>query len=124
MEQKFYICEICGNITAMITNSGVPVVCCGRKMTKMVPAADEAGNEKHSPVWRLEDGKVRITVGAAAHPMTPEHSIAWIAVSTRQGFQYRQLNVSEPPAACFAVDEEDEVTAVYAYCNLHGLWKA
>ncbi|MBQ2904986.1 MAG: desulfoferrodoxin, partial [Peptococcaceae bacterium] len=29
MEQKFFICETCGNIVAMVRPSGVPVVCCG-----------------------------------------------------------------------------------------------
>ena len=28
------------------------------------------------------------------------------------------------PEGCFALCEGDEAEAVYAYCNLHGLWKA
>ena len=28
------------------------------------------------------------------------------------------------PEVCFALCEGDEVEAVYAYCNLHSLWKA
>ena len=32
MEQKFYICEHCGNIIAMVKDAGVPVMCCGQKM--------------------------------------------------------------------------------------------
>ena len=28
------------------------------------------------------------------------------------------------PHGCFALCEGDEVEAVYAYCNLHSLWKA
>lgn len=31
MEQKFFICEHCGNIVASVNDSGVPVVCCGEK---------------------------------------------------------------------------------------------
>ena len=30
---KFYICEKCGNVIEKIDDSGVPVVCCGQKMT-------------------------------------------------------------------------------------------
>jgi len=30
----------------------------------------------------------------------------------------------EIPKAEFFIGEDDEITAVYAYCNLHGLWKA
>ena len=29
MEQRFFICEHCGNIIAVVKASGVPVVCCG-----------------------------------------------------------------------------------------------
>ena len=31
MEQKFYICERCGNMMAAVKESGVPVMCCGQK---------------------------------------------------------------------------------------------
>ena len=31
MEQKFYICEHCGNIVAMVKNAGVPVCAADRK---------------------------------------------------------------------------------------------
>ena len=37
MEQRFFICEVCGNIIAMVKPSGVPVMCCGRKMTPIEP---------------------------------------------------------------------------------------
>ena len=30
----------------------------------------------------------------------------------------------QPPQAVFALCDGDEVEAVYAFCNLHGLWKA
>ena len=33
------------------------------------------------------------------------------------------LKPGEPPKACFCLCEGDEVEAVYAYCNLHSLWK-
>ena len=32
MEQRFFVCEVCGNIIAMVKPSGVPVMCCGQKM--------------------------------------------------------------------------------------------
>ena len=50
MEQKFFICETCGNIIAMVKPSGVPVVCCGQKMEELVPNTVEASGEKHIPV--------------------------------------------------------------------------
>ena len=36
MEQKFYRCEICGNIIAKVHDSKVPVVCCMQKMQELV----------------------------------------------------------------------------------------
>ena len=30
----------------------------------------------------------------------------------------------EKPKVCFKICEGDEIEAVYAYCNLHSLWKA
>ena len=124
MEMKFYICEHCGNMIAMVKDSGVPVMCCGQKMTEIVPGTTDAAVEKHVPVWEVRDNKVLVTVGAAEHPMLPEHYIEWIAVHTRQGNQRKTLQPGEAPRACFALCEGDEVLAVYAYCNLHSLWKA
>ena len=36
----------------------------------------------------------------------------------------KELHPGEKPEVCFALCEGDEVEAVYAYCNLHSLWKA
>ncbi len=124
MEMKFYICEHCGNMVAMVKDSGVPVMCCGQKMKEIVPGTTDAAVEKHVPVWEMRGNKVLVTVGAAEHPMLPEHYIEWIAVHTRQGNQRKTLQPGEAPRACFALCEGDEVLAVYAYCNLHSLWKA
>ena len=33
------------------------------------------------------------------------------------------LTPEDKPQACFALCCDDEVEAVYAYCNLHSLWK-
>ena len=123
MEQKFYLCQHCGNIIAKVKDSGVPVVCCGEKMTELVPGAVDAAPEKHVPVYTVEGNTVRVKVGAAEHPMLPEHYIEWISLQTRQGNQRKELRPGERPEVCFALCAGDEVEAVYAYCNLHGLWK-
>ena len=34
----------------------------------------------------------------------------------------KQLKPNQEPKDCFSLCEGDEVEAVYAYCNLHGLW--
>jgi len=124
MEMKFYVCKHCGNIVAMVKSSGAPISCCGEKMSELVPGTTDAAVEKHVPVFEIVDNKVIVTVGSAEHPMLEEHYIEWIAVQTTSGNQRKALKPGEPPKACFALCEGEEVEAVYAYCNLHKLWKA
>lgn len=124
MEMKFYRCRHCGNIIAYVKNSGVAVVCCGEKMQELVANTVEASYEKHIPVVKVEGDRVEVRVGSIDHPMIPEHYIEWIALQTKQGNQRKALNPGDEPAVCFAICPGDEVEAAYAYCNLHGLWKA
>lgn len=124
MKQRFFICEHCGNIIAMVKDKGVPVFCCGQKMTELVAGTVEASAEKHIPVYKVEGNKVHVTVGSVEHPMLEAHFIEWISLETKQGNQRKVLEPGQNPEACFAMCEGDEVVAVYAYCNLHGLWKA
>jgi len=123
MELKFYVCRHCGNIIAYVKRSGVKVICCGEPMGELVPNTTDASLEKHVPVVDVKDGIVTVTVGSAAHPMTEEHYIEWIAIQTKKGNQRKALNPGDKPEACFSICKGDEVEAVFAYCNLHGLWK-
>ena len=124
MEQKFFICETCGNIIAMVKPSGVPVVCCGKPMKQIVPNTTDAAQEKHVPVWSKEGNLVKVQVGSVAHPMIPAHYIEWVSLQTKAGNQRKALAPEQAPEVVFALTDGDEVEAVYAYCNLHGLWKA
>lgn len=124
MEQKFYICERCGNIIAKVKDTGVPVMCCGQPMKEIVPGTSDASLEKHVPVYEVIDNVVKVKVGSIEHPMTKEHYIEWISLQTKNGNQRKTLSPEDKPEACFAILDDDEVEAVYAYCNLHSLWKA
>jgi len=119
---KFYICERCGNLVGMINESGAPLMCCGQKMTKLEAGTVEASREKHIPVAKVEGNTVHVTVGSVEHPMTEEHSILWVYLETDNGGQRKCLEVGKAPEVTFAIVDEKPV-AVYAYCNLHGLWK-
>ena len=121
-DNKFYICEHCGNIVGMIHNAGVPMMCCGQKMTKLEAGVVEASHEKHIPVVTVEGNTVRVNVGSVTHPMSEEHHIAWVYLQTNRGGQRKCLDVTGAPEVTFALADETPV-AVYAYCNLHGLWK-
>ena len=121
MKTKFYICNHCGNIITKINDAGVPVSCCGEKMTELVPNTVEASGEKHVPVASVENGVVSVAVGSVAHPMVPEHSIEWVYLLTDKGGQFKYLNPGSDPEVKFQLGDE-KALAVYAYCNLHGLW--
>ena len=120
---NFYLCEQCGNLIGMIHNAGVPMLCCGQKMKPLVPGTVEASREKHIPVATVEGNLVKVTVGSVAHPMAEEHSILWVYLQTDKGGQRKNLPVGGEPTVTFALAEEKPL-AVYAYCNLHGLWMA
>ena len=124
MEQRFFVCEVCGNIIAMVKPSGVPVMCCGKKMKEIVPNTTDASQEKHVPVWSQEGNLVTVKVGSAPHPMLAAHHIEWVSLQTVAGNQRKALIVDGAPEVTFALTDGDTVEAVYAYCNLHGLWKA
>lgn len=119
---KFYRCRHCGNIITYLNNSGVQVVCCGEKMQELVPNSIDASAEKHVPVITTNGNIVTVDIGSVEHPMTEAHYIQWICLETEQGVQYAYLNPGDKPKAVFALKENDQVAAAYAYCNLHGLW--
>ena len=123
MSTKFYICEKCGNIIGKIHDSGVSVVCCGQKMTKLEAGVVEASREKHIPVVTVNGNTVEVVVGSVLHPMAEEHNISWVYLETDKGGQRKNLNPGDEPRVTFALSDEKPL-AVYAYCNLHGLWKA
>lgn len=118
---KFYICKHCGNIVTKLNDSGVPLVCCGERMQELVPNTVEASGEKHVPVAEVQGDTVVVNVGAVDHPMAEEHHIEWIVLQTGSGFQVRRLNPGSAPHATFLLGDEKPL-AVWAYCNLHGLW--
>ena len=119
---KFYICEKCGNIVEMVNASGVNPHCCGQKMSVLEAGVIEASREKHVPEVEVLDGKVKVVVGSVLHPMSAEHSILWVSLETDKGSQRKYLEVGADPVVYFALENEKPI-AVYAYCNLHGLWK-
>ena len=121
-KNRFYICEKCGNIVEMVNASGVTPHCCGQKMSILEAGVVEASREKHVPEVEVLDGRVNVVVGSVLHPMAEEHSILWIELVSDKGVQRKYLNPGEAPAVSFLLKNEKPIE-VYAYCNLHGLWK-
>ena len=122
-ETRFFRCEICGNLVGMIHASGAKMTCCGQEMTELVPGSVDASHEKHVPVIKQNGDTVTIHIGSVDHPMTEEHHIGWVYLQTTDGGQRKCLAVGGAPEVTFALGGAKPVAA-YAYCNLHGLWKA
>jgi len=118
---KFYICRHCGNLIGMIHDAGVPMICCGEKMEALAANTVEASGEKHVPVAVVEGDVVTVSVGSVHHPMIPEHYIEWVYLQTEKGGQRKAFQPGEEPVVKFTLID-DKPVAVYAYCNLHGLW--
>lgn len=120
---RFYVCKHCGNLIGMIHSAGVPIKCCGENMAELVPNTTDAAQEKHVPVATVSGNTVSVSVGSTEHPMTEDHSIEWVYLQTEKGGQRKAFAAGDAPKATFVLDG-DKPVAVYAYCNLHGLWKA
>ncbi len=118
---EFYICKHCGNIITKLTDHHTPVSCCGEVMNKLLPNTTEAATEKHKPVIVMEDGHKYAVVGSTVHPMTAEHYIEWIVVDYGDHYRVHHLNPGDEPKVKLC--KKCEVVDIYAYCNLHGLWK-
>lgn len=84
----------------------------------------DAAVEKHVPVIDIQrDGHIiQVTVGEVEHPMTKEHLIEWIALDAGGRLEIHHLSADQKPTTFFAGGVKNGT--VYAYCNLHGLWKA
>jgi len=119
---QFYICPDCGVLIEMIHDSGIVPSCCGMKMDKLIPNTVEASGEKHIPAVTVNGDTVTVNVGSVDHPMQDIHYIEWIQLNTENGCQRRTLSPGQAPNVVFHLGGEKPV-AVYAYCNLHGLWK-
>lgn len=120
-EVDFYRCEVCGNIVSLIKKGGGTLTCCGQAMTKLVANSTDAAKEKHVPVVTKESGKIKVSIGSTLHPMLPEHHIEWIALVCGDKVEFKFLKPGDEPKSEFG---EVESGTVFAYCNLHGLWKA
>ncbi len=121
METKFYLCKKCKNVVEKLVDSGIPIVCCGENMSELIPNTEDASVEKHLPVvTKVDDYTLKIDVGSVIHPMVPQHFIAFIYVEGENSFQ--RINLTKEPSGQFCI-RNTKPKNVYAYCNLHGLWK-
>ena len=115
---KIYQCEACKKV--IITKDELNL----EGWREIKAGETDAAQEKHVPVYEVKCGKVRVAVGSVMHPMSVEHSIEWVLLETTQGYQVKYLTPDVAPEVAFGLSAGEKVVGVYAYCNLHGLWKA
>ena len=76
--------------------------------------------EKHVPIYEIRDNKIFVQVGSVEHPMTEEHYIMWIAQVNGNEIIKEELKPGMKPSCVF---DYIKGSTIYAYCNLHSLWK-
>ena len=126
MELKFYKCLHCANILIPVVDSGATPSCCGDKMELLKAGKSDGAVEKHLPViLREDDGKhVTIDVGSVPHPMTDEHWIQTVVLLYGERTYMFELEPGGAPQARCSIKDNSVPLTAYAFCNLHGLWKA
>jgi len=120
---QIYHCEICGQVVSVLTKGAGTLVCCGVDMTLLVPNSTDASEEKHVPVVTRDGDTYTIEVGEVPHPMEPNHYIDFIVFECAGSSCVYKLDVDGPPSKTITMCT-CEPTAVYAFCNIHGLFKA
>lgn len=121
MNMKIYKCKKCENIVELIEDKKGVLTCCGETMEELIPNTVDAAAEKHVPYTVIEEDDVLyVKVGEVDHPMTEDHYITWVAAVYDDSVLKYNFKPGEVPEAVF---DYEEGMVVYAYCNLHGLWK-
>lgn len=121
MAIQFYKSNCSDDVVVKVVDGGQSSTCDNQTMTLLEPNTTDAAGEKHVPVvTRVDDQTIKVEVGSVAHPMLPNHHIAFVYVETERGGV--RVDLKDEPQANICVGNE-KVVAVYEYCNLHGLWK-
>ena len=119
---RFYVCRVCGKVIGLINDTEVPTICCDKEMEMLKANTSDGAVEKHVPVYKIdkEEGEIVVKVGSIEHPMEKEHYIMWIAQVTDNSTTRIQLFPEQETTVRMKYIKG---ATIYAYCNLHGLWK-
>jgi superoxide reductase len=120
---KFYKCEVCGNVVSVIAAGEGELVCCGKPMVLMQEhRKEDEGKEKHVPVIEKTEAGVRVKVGSVPHPMEEKHYIQLIQLLKGDDVVIgKRLRPGQEPAAEFCLVDTAGLRA-RILCNIHGLW--
>ncbi len=121
---KFYICPESLTVVEVVAGQPAPLTCDGKPMQELVPNSTEAAVEKHMPIPTVENGVLKVSVGEVEHPSIEKHWIPFVAVKVGDLVMRRTIKATEKPEAMFPIGDFKGEVEVYAWCNLHGMWKA
>ena len=122
-EVTFFACATCRTMVERVGGDSRTLSCCATLMQRLLPNTVDASLEKHKPVLKRGKDGLEVQVGEILHPMSFEHYIEWIIVVYDNRVSRIKLLPGQNPSATICLKEET-TPQVYAYCNLHGLWKA
>lgn len=117
---KIRKCEKCGAIVKVLHNctcKDCGIKCCGETMKEVIPNSVECALEKHIPTYEKIGDTIQVKVN---HVMEEKHSIEWISMIHGNTEIIKTLKPEETATAEFPYRKG---ATIYAYCNLHGLWK-
>lgn len=117
---RFYKCPVCGNIIELVEGDIKNIRCCGKEMELINANTVDAAVEKHVPVYKVEGDSLVVTVGEVEHPMIEEHYIMWVLLVSENRKYRVELKPNDKPIVKLPYVKG---ATLYAYCNLHGLWK-
>ena len=121
-DARFFVCEHCGNLVTTIEDAGVPMMCCGQKMTELKAGTTDAAVEKHVPVVTQDGNKVSVAVSSVEHPMLPEHYIQFIEIYKKDKSELHLKYLNPGDIAEFNITCLPEEIDAIEFCNIHGLW--
>lgn len=111
LKSSLYVCPICGNV---FHSAGKAMIsCCG---VILPPLEAEAPDDEHQIDCQLVEDEYYVS---AAHPMTKEHYISFMAYCTGDRFQIVKLYPEGNPETRFFKRGRG---ILYWYCNRHGLF--
>ncbi len=112
LRSRFYVCPVCGNVIRTIGEALIS--CCGITLPPLEP---ESCDEEHRISLEITEDEYYVR---ADHPMGKDHYISFFAAVSDNGLQLVKLYPEGDAEARFKVSR---VRQIYAYCNIHGLFK-
>ena len=112
LKSKFYVCPVCGNIIHSMEESIIS--CCGVKLQVLDSILE---NEKHTMNCEIIENEYYIST---THGMSKEHYMSFIAYVTDNRCEIVKLYPEQKAEARFLNRGKG---ILYAYCNLHGLFR-